>query len=233
MLGEEKAMELAARVASDFLEKTLAAPLSEFGLLVKDEVKFWRWKNQVKLVVRADEILKKRGVSRDEISGTVLPDHVIPLLEYGKDVSAPSLSEMFSNLLANTMDPTTKEFHHPKFAQLLSEMTTREAEILSFSLWFEDKIPSSHTMKNPIKFEDGSIGKRIWEGAFDDVDWNSASESPYYISFENLQHAGLLFKGELYLSHFGRAFATSCGVEIQDDDFFGFQGKIDIMFRPE
>jgi hypothetical protein len=47
MSAEEKAVEETAKTVRHYLDCILAAPLSEFGLLLKDQISYWRFKNQV------------------------------------------------------------------------------------------------------------------------------------------------------------------------------------------
>ena len=54
--------------ASKFLELILSPPLEELGLLGKDQIKFWRFKNQVRILNLAQDYLKKKKRKSKESS---------------------------------------------------------------------------------------------------------------------------------------------------------------------
>jgi hypothetical protein len=127
---EDKAIEEAAKTARHYLDQILLAPLSEFGLLLRDKVSFWRFKNQVTMVEKARIFLEARGVDASKIAGSVLPEAVLPLIEAGGNTSDPNLTELFAGLLASTVDPNTAKSTHPSFSRVLDQLSGTDAKIL-------------------------------------------------------------------------------------------------------
>jgi hypothetical protein len=52
---EKKIIEEGIAVAKNFLQKLINPPLEELGLLIADNIKLWRFKNQVKILTKAEE----------------------------------------------------------------------------------------------------------------------------------------------------------------------------------
>ena len=55
----EKGIDL----AKDFLDKLIAPALEETGLLLRDKVTFWKFKNQVKMLNKAKMYCEKNQIS--------------------------------------------------------------------------------------------------------------------------------------------------------------------------
>lgn len=130
MPAEDKAIEEAAETARHYLDKILLEPLSEFGLLLKDKVSYWRFKNQVNMVGKARQFLEAKGVETKHIAGKILPESVVPLIEAGSETSDPTLSELFAGLLASSVDPSTSHTTHPAYAKVLNQLSALDATIL-------------------------------------------------------------------------------------------------------
>lgn len=130
MPAEDKAIEEAAETARHYLDKILLEPLSEFGLLLKDKVSYWRFKNQVNMVEKARRFLEAKGVETKHIAGKILPESVVPLIEAGSETSDPTLSELFAGLLASSVDPATARTTHPAYAKVLNQLSPLDAVIL-------------------------------------------------------------------------------------------------------
>ena len=127
---EDKAIEEAAKTARHYLDGILLAPLAEFGLLIRDTVSFWRFKNQVNMVGKAKKLLEAKGIDAKTIAGSVLPENVIPLIEAGSETSNPTLSDLFASLLATAINPKTAASVHPSFGKILNQLAPLDAQIL-------------------------------------------------------------------------------------------------------
>ena len=63
----EKGLEL----AKDFLGKLISPTIEEAGLLISENIKFLRFKNQVKILLKAKDYVEKNNISLKEI--TLIP----------------------------------------------------------------------------------------------------------------------------------------------------------------
>ena len=84
--------------AEKFFGKLLGDSLSETGLLLSDKIKYLRFKNQVKILNKAETLLKEKGISPKAINLKIL----VPLIEYSSLESSSSLQEKWAKLLANS-----------------------------------------------------------------------------------------------------------------------------------
>jgi hypothetical protein len=136
MSAEEKALEETAKTVRHYLDCILTAPLSEFGLLLKDQISYWRYKNQVNAALKTKAFLESKGIDPKILAGLASPDLVVPLLEASGEASDDTISTMFANLLADAIDPATAPFIHPSYGKVLNQLSPLDAHILS-SLYVE------------------------------------------------------------------------------------------------
>jgi hypothetical protein len=66
------AIDNVTEAAKDFLQKVITPPLEELGLLFSDQVKLWRFKNQVTILAKAENHLKAKGLKTRNVSLKVL-----------------------------------------------------------------------------------------------------------------------------------------------------------------
>jgi hypothetical protein len=131
MSVEEKAVEETAKTIRHYLDCILAAPLSEFGLLLKDQISYWRFKNQVNAALKAKLFLESKGVDPKALSGQVSPALVVPLIEASGEAADDTISTMFANLLADAIDPATAPLIHPSYGKVLNQLSPLDAHVLS------------------------------------------------------------------------------------------------------
>ena len=65
-------------LAKDFLDKLTGPAIEETGLLLKDKVTLWKFKNHVKILIKAKEFCEKHEITTKAISLKLL----CPLLDY-------------------------------------------------------------------------------------------------------------------------------------------------------
>ena len=130
MGADEKIVEEAARTLRQYLDPMLLEPLSELGLLAKDKIAFWRFKNQVETLKKAKVIIENSGVDTDSIKSAISPDLVVPLIESSGDSSDTTIQEMFAQLLANAVKDSDSGLVHPSYAKALSQMSPLDANLI-------------------------------------------------------------------------------------------------------
>lgn len=122
----KKGIEEAAETAREFLRKLVSDPLTELGGLMTDNIKLWRFKNQVNIILEAQRFLKEKDIEPT----TVVPKTLIPLLESGSLEGEPSLQKKWSAMLANAAAPDGEKKVKPSYVQILKELSTLEVQIL-------------------------------------------------------------------------------------------------------
>ncbi|MES2487382.1 MAG: Abi-alpha family protein [Bacteroidota bacterium] len=112
--------------AKSFLSRLIGPAVDEVGLLIADPIRAWRFNNQLKMLNKAEERIKKQGISLKKIS----VKNLVPLLEYSSLEEDDNLQNMWVNLFVNYVD-ADKNYASSVFPYILSQLSSREAEQLS------------------------------------------------------------------------------------------------------
>jgi len=120
-----KAFEKGFEIAKDLLQKIIAPPVEQIGLLMADQVRYWRFKNQVRLLEKAHEYIKKKKVEIKEVPLKI----IAPLLEGASLEENESLREMWVALLVNYID-SRKHYRSSVFPYILTQISTEEVRFL-------------------------------------------------------------------------------------------------------
>jgi hypothetical protein len=131
----EKGLEL----AKDFLGKLISPTIEEVGLLISDNTKFLRFKNQVKILLKAKEYVEKNNISLKEIPIKIL----VPLLEKASLEDDKKLQDKWSNMLVNMVDSETN-FQNQIFPHILSQLSLGEYDTLKDILQKEKELAEKH-----------------------------------------------------------------------------------------
>lgn len=123
------ALEKGLDIAKGFVEKLINPSAEEMGLLLKDGIAKWRFANQVKTLVKAQNLCEKHGVNPQMIS----PKLLTPLLEYASLEDNEKLQDKWATLLANMVDSEQNVENHV-FPYLLSQVSIQEFELLEKTL---------------------------------------------------------------------------------------------------
>jgi len=111
--------------ACRLLESLLGEPCKVAGGMLADQVYAWRWRNRIRILTRAKEIIDARDIALKAIP----PSFLLPLIESAGDVEATELQNMWAQLLASGIaDPDAQ---HPSFVKTLGQLSTLDALILT------------------------------------------------------------------------------------------------------
>ena len=114
-------LEKSVDLAKGFLDKLITPTIEETGLLLKDQVTMWKFKNQVKMLNKAKDICEKNGISPKTVSLKLL----CPLLDYSAIEEDEDLQDKWAQLLANMVDSQQNIDNHV-FPYLLSQISSNE-----------------------------------------------------------------------------------------------------------
>jgi hypothetical protein len=120
---DDKSIQLAVH----YLDKVVDAPLAELSGILADRVNFWRFKNKVRIILKAKKFLEEKGIDPQR----ALPGTVIPLIEAAGDADDDRLSDMFAALLATHVSPSGDTRVHPSYAKVLAQLSPLDARVLS------------------------------------------------------------------------------------------------------
>lgn len=127
----EKGIEEAAKAAKDYMDKLVGPGLEQGGGIIGDTVAYWRFKNQVNLVLKAKTFLEGKGIEPQRL----LPKVVAPLLEAGSLEGEDDMKDRWAALLASAAaEPSSVP---PAFPRILSELSSTEARILE---WMTERV---------------------------------------------------------------------------------------------
>jgi hypothetical protein len=152
-------LDTALKAAEKFVQAIITPTLEELGGVLADKVKGYRLKNQINIVVKAEELLRSKRVKTKKVSLKMLA----PLLEECALEEDESLQEKWIALLANTVAEDSK-INTNIFVGILGQMTPSDAEV--FEAVFEH-CTGSIELHNGPNLETGQ--RTITPAAFKEV----------------------------------------------------------------
>ncbi len=116
----------------EYADDIIKPPLKEVGGIFTDTVRFWRYRNQLRIAAKAKDLHVEYGLSTKKIPVKTLAS----LMEYSSLEENEVLQDMWANLLANSTD-SNKEFDgHFTLITILKEITFEEAMVLK-GMWIQ------------------------------------------------------------------------------------------------
>ena len=139
MTDETKAVEEVAKTAGKaidasrevggFIAKIIDRPLKQAFGIVEDRLKYIRWERQVRLMQRADEFLKSRGLS---IPTRPVPLKIaIPIIVEGSLEEDDKLQDIWAQLLTNAADRDSGVEVRHMFLSILKDLTSQDVTVLN------------------------------------------------------------------------------------------------------
>ena len=166
----EKAIEKAFK----FLEKIIIPPCEELGLLLQDQVRLWRFKNQVRILNKAEEYLKKKNIKPQKVPFKF----IAPLLEYSSFEEEETMQERWAALLARAADPKYIHKNNLYCLEILKQISPTEAKVLDAMFEFH---PLEYLRSIDYKERDKVIMER-----------NNLDFPDYQVLLSNLLRLGLI-----------------------------------------
>lgn len=123
------ALEKGINIAKDFLDKLITPALEETGILLRDQVTFWKFKNQIRILNKAKEYCEKNNISTKVISLKVL----CPLLDNAALEEDEVLQDKWAILLSNLVDSDQNIENHV-FPYILGQISLNEFMCLEKSM---------------------------------------------------------------------------------------------------
>ncbi len=126
----EKGLEL----AKDLLSKIAAPAAEELGLMISDNIKHRRLKNQINNLSKVRKIVNDNNMTLKEINLKVL----FPYLEGIAVEEDETLQDMWANLFVNYVD-SNSSLKLTVYPSILKQLSTNEVNILKESSYINDK----------------------------------------------------------------------------------------------
>jgi hypothetical protein len=157
------ALEKGIDLAKDFLDKLIIPSVEETGLLLRDKVTMWKFKNQVRMLNKAKVYCEKQNINPKTISLKLL----CPLLDYSALEESDELQDKWAILLANMVDSEQNIENHV-FPYILSQISSNEFAFLENV--YDDKLQRQEKLRielNQFKHNLPSIIKKMEAGIED------------------------------------------------------------------
>lgn len=138
------ALEKGIDIAKNFLDKLIMPSIEEAGLLLKEEVTFWKFKNQVRVLNKAKAYCEKHNISPKTISMKLL----CPLLDYSALEEDDDLQDKWAILLANMVDSEQNIQNHV-FPYILSQISSNEFRLINNE--YQEKLKRQTKLREELK----------------------------------------------------------------------------------
>jgi hypothetical protein len=115
--------------ASAFLSRICFPAAEEFGLLLKDRVQYWREKNRINMLQKAEEKLNKFSPGEDKRAH---PRLVAEILNRGSWEANEEVQDMWAGLLASACTNDGRDESNLLFINILAQLTSLQAKILNY-----------------------------------------------------------------------------------------------------
>jgi hypothetical protein len=111
---------------SDLIRSLFGPAAEEAGLMLKDHVRVFRAKRQLRLYLRTAEIFEKTGLTPQRVPLKLL----FPIVENASVEESDDLQDRWANLLAHAADPAEAHTVSISFPTILRKLTPRQARFL-------------------------------------------------------------------------------------------------------
>ncbi len=119
------ALEKGLEMARGFVSKLISPALEETGLLIKDSIAYYRLKNQISVLNKAQEVCERNNINPKSVSLKLL----CPLLESASLEDSYELQNTWAVLLSNLVDSDQNIENHV-FPYVLSQISSNEFSLL-------------------------------------------------------------------------------------------------------
>ncbi len=201
----------AAREAGGFLAKYIQGSLEQGIGIFEDKLKYMRWERQVRLMQKADEFLKARGLTHP--SRSVPMKIAIPIMQGGSLEENDYLQDYYARLLANAADTNSETEVRRAFISILEDLAPNDAKVLKkiYDVPAEEAKYGIRTIGLPDSVAvDNPETDKLW-----------VPSSEMQVIIRNVLRLGLLdtammyggghHLGKVYQTQLGREFMMACG----------------------
>ena len=119
----EKSLDL----VKGFLQKLIGPSIDELGLLITDNVRLWRLKNQIRNLEKVKKIVEEEKIDLKQVSLKIL----VPYLEGVSLEEDEKLQNLWAQLFANYID-TSKNLTINVYPNILKQLSTNEVTVLEY-----------------------------------------------------------------------------------------------------
>lgn len=122
-----KAIDVSSRFGG-FMARFVTGPLEQLSGIAEDKFKFMRWERQLRLMDRADAVLKSRGMTAP--TRAVPLNIAIPILQAGSLEESNELQDLWANMLVNAADESVDVLFRCAFISIAEDLTYLDKQVL-------------------------------------------------------------------------------------------------------
>ena len=127
-----------ARDVRAFLGKLFGSAAAEFGAMLGDQMRYWRFRNFLRILSKAEEITKARGYELDGLSSLGFGD-AFRTIEAASYEEEDEIQDLWARLIANAVSPNSKVTIKKIYIDLLKSLSPAEAAFLELLAECEKK----------------------------------------------------------------------------------------------
>lgn len=204
--------EAAVKPFSNLLERLAGPAVDELGLTLRDSIRVFRFRRQVRLFQRLQETLDEAGVVPEPVPIKILA----PAVAYAALEDDDDLQDRWAALLSNAANPERRDTIAPYFVDMLRSLSSSDARLLDRicqEAWWIMRYMDYPASGTPSKVKVGTAhvlfsyycevnelpGGSLPHAPSDDVgDYLELDEVPlqFSISMNNLIRLGLLVESD-------------------------------------
>lgn len=154
MIEEIKAIEKITETATNFVNSIIQPSISEVGLLIRDQVAFFRFRNQIKILEKARILCESKGINPKIISLKTL----VPYLDYSGLEDDEEMQDAWAKLLSNLVD-SEKNIENNILPHILNQISKDEFSALVKSI--ELNINYLNSMNDCFNLAKGLSSRKI------------------------------------------------------------------------
>jgi len=201
----------AAQTFGGFISKYIGGPIDQGVGIFEDRLKYMRWERQIRLMERAEQFLRSRGLQRP--TRAVPMKIAVPIFHLGSLEDDDILQDIWAKLLVNAADGSFGKDIRRSYVAIIENITSFEAVILERIYSISDDVASDgglYTAFLPDKITTIQPGSENDQQPNEDVK----------LALSNLIRLGCItpassISGEqllyrVYQTSFGKAFVEAC-----------------------
>lgn len=133
----QRALELLGHTGN-FLNGVFSPAAQELGRLMGDQMRFWRFKNLVRILGKAQTYVEERGLKPEQVRALGFGEGIL-LLEASSLEEDDTIQDLWARLMANAVDPERRTKPEKVYVDLLKSISGREGALLELIERIEDK----------------------------------------------------------------------------------------------
>ena len=195
-------IEKGLEIAKDFVDKLIGPSVEQIGLLFADNIKYFRFKNQVKILIKAKEYVESKNIDTKSIPLKIL----VPLIEKASLEENEELQNKWAIMITNLAD-SKKNLQNQIFPYILGQISIEEYEELYTLNEKEKKHLQTIDSYNVLRKKEQGVDKYYFNPSETvkklQRDIDSIEQSGFSVYLENFELSNL----ERLLNHFAYIFA--------------------------